>query len=42
MSKFTVFYLISPNFLSTFFGQLPFFPHMPNKDPPACIRPQKN
>ena len=41
MSKATVFYLISSKFFVDrffflFFGNLIFFPHTPNKDPPAC------
>ena len=36
MSKVTVFYLISSKFfVSLFLGTLIFFPHMPNKNPPA-------
>ena len=37
MSKVTVFYLISSKFfVDLFLGILIFFPHVPNKNPPAC------
>ena len=36
MSKGTVFYLISSEFfVDFFFGNLIYFPHIPNKDPSA-------